>query len=126
MTDRMELIESALDGLAEGVAILGLEDELVFWNRAAAGITGYTGVELLMRAIPRGLGSLLEEGSQAGSGERGGLVHMRHKLGHEVQAMRRFLVLRDGLGERIGSAVVFHPAEKLDALPKYLHELILK
>jgi len=119
MTDRTELIESTLDGLAEGVAILGLEDELVFWNRAAASFTGFTGVELLTRAIPRSLGSLLavESVQPGGERERGGLVHLRHKLGHELQAMRRFLVLRDGLGERIGSAVVFHPAEMLDALP---------
>jgi diguanylate cyclase (GGDEF)-like protein len=29
----------------------------------------------------------------------------------------RALVLRDGLGERIGEAALFHPAESLDALP---------
>jgi diguanylate cyclase (GGDEF)-like protein len=29
----------------------------------------------------------------------------------------RALVLRDGLGERIGAAALFHPAESLDALP---------
>ena len=33
------------------------------------------------------------------------------------QAMARVFVLRDSLGVRIGSAVVFHPAESLDALP---------
>ena len=27
------------------------------------------------------------------------------------------MALRDGLGERIGTAAVFHPAESLDALP---------
>jgi diguanylate cyclase (GGDEF)-like protein len=31
--------------------------------------------------------------------------------------MARVFVLRDSLGVRIGSAVVFHPAESLDALP---------
>ena len=48
---------------------------------------------------------------------RGFLVHVQHKLGHEVSAMARLLVLRDGLGTRIGTAVQFHPAECLDALP---------
>jgi len=42
---------------------------------------------------------------------------VRHNLGHEVPVMARTLVLRDGLGGRIGTAVVFHPAESLDALP---------
>jgi diguanylate cyclase (GGDEF)-like protein len=45
------------------------------------------------------------------------MVHMQHKLGHNVSAMARHLVLRDGLGHRIGTAVLFHPAESLDALP---------
>jgi diguanylate cyclase (GGDEF)-like protein len=42
---------------------------------------------------------------------------MRHKLGHEMKAITRVVVLHDGLGERIGTAAVFHPAESLDALP---------
>ena len=48
---------------------------------------------------------------------RGSLVQMRHKVGHEVPVMARVLVLRDGLGARIGTGVVFHPAESIDALP---------
>jgi diguanylate cyclase (GGDEF)-like protein len=44
-------------------------------------------------------------------------VHARHRLGHELSVMTRVLVLRDGLGGRIGMAVVFHPTESLDALP---------
>jgi diguanylate cyclase (GGDEF)-like protein len=32
--------------------------------------------------------------------------------------MVRILVLRDGMGGRIGTAVLFHPAECLDALPR--------
>jgi diguanylate cyclase (GGDEF)-like protein len=38
-------------------------------------------------------------------------------LGHGVPVIARALVLRDGLGERIGAAALFHPAESLDALP---------
>ena len=42
---------------------------------------------------------------------------MRHKLGHGVPVISRTLVLRDGIGQRIGAAAVFHPALSLDALP---------
>jgi diguanylate cyclase (GGDEF)-like protein len=49
---------------------------------------------------------------------RGSLVHVRHRLGHDVPAMVRILVLRDGLGGRIGTAALFHPSESLDALPR--------
>ena len=48
---------------------------------------------------------------------RRALVHAQHKLGHAVPAITRVLVLRDGLGGRIGAAALFHPAESLDALP---------
>ena len=45
-------------------------------------------------------------------------MHAQHKLGHgPCLRSRARLVLRDGLGERIGAAVFFHPAESVDALP---------
>jgi diguanylate cyclase (GGDEF)-like protein len=112
MSDRMAILESALDSLPEGIVLFGVEGEVVFWNQSAAAITGYMGVDVVGRAVPEGLELLLP--TNAG---RGMPVRARHKLGHEVQVISRALVLRDGLGERIGMAALFHPAESLDALP---------
>jgi diguanylate cyclase (GGDEF)-like protein/PAS domain S-box-containing protein len=125
MTDRTELIEAALDSLPEGIALLGDRGEVMFWNRAAEAISGYASVELLTRPIPEGLEELLLDGTRYGNLQQdlkpqpghGAVVHARHKLGHNVQAIARMLILRDGLGGRIGTAVVFHPAANLDALP---------
>jgi diguanylate cyclase (GGDEF)-like protein/PAS domain S-box-containing protein len=119
MTDRTELFEAALDSIPEGIALLGAEGWVMFWNRAAEAITGYASVDLLARPIPEALEALLLDGAEHGSIQpaRGALVHARHKLGHSVQAIARNRVLRDGMGGRIGTAVVFHPAEGLDALP---------
>jgi len=120
MAYRPELLESALDGMQEGIALYGMEGEVAFWNQAADAVTGYAAVEVIGRAAPRGLellspeSALLKNLDETG---RGALVKARHKLGHELQLMARMLVLRDGLGERIGAAIVFHPAESLDALP---------
>jgi diguanylate cyclase (GGDEF)-like protein len=50
--------------------------------------------------------------------ERGFLARVRHKLGHEISVIVRNLALRDGLGKRIGSGILFRPAERLDALPR--------
>ncbi len=125
MTDRAELLEAALDSLPEGIALLGEEHDVVFWNRAAEAITGHAGLELVGRPVPEMLKTLLDRcapsvdadpGSDCQSG-RGFLAHARHKLGHDVSTMARVLVLRDVLGSNIGAAVVFHPAESLDALP---------
>jgi PAS domain S-box-containing protein/diguanylate cyclase (GGDEF)-like protein len=124
MADRTEILEAALDSYPEGIALLDLEGQLVVWNRAAEAITGYTSVDLLGRPSPAALEPLLTgrhpEEQKSGKGVRAGggaLVHLEHKLGQDVPAIMRTQVLRDGLGERIGMQIVFHPAERLDALP---------
>ncbi len=120
MADRTELLESALDSMQDGIALFGMGGEVAFWNQAAEATTGYAAVEVMGRTLPHGLESLAPQCAlqkQQTEPCCGVLVNARHKLGHEMQVMTRVLVLRDGLGERIGIAVVFHPAESLDALP---------
>ncbi|MGB6746376.1 MAG: diguanylate cyclase [Terracidiphilus sp.] len=121
MIDRTELLETALDSLPDGIAVFGVKNEVVLWNHAAEAITGYAGMDLLKRPIPEVLEPLLQSGPRpveiATHAGRGALLRVRHKLGHEVPVMARALVLRDGMGGRIGMAAVFHPAESLDALP---------
>jgi diguanylate cyclase (GGDEF)-like protein/PAS domain S-box-containing protein len=125
MADRTELIEAALDSIPEGIALLGERGEVMFWNRAAEAISGYPSVELLMRPIPAGLEELLLDGTLCGTLQQdlkpqvghGTVVHAQHKLGHNIQAIARIVVLRDGLGGRIGTAVAFHSATNVDALP---------
>jgi diguanylate cyclase (GGDEF)-like protein/PAS domain S-box-containing protein len=121
MSDRTELLESALDSLPDGVGVFSEADEVIWWNPAAEAITGFAGMDLLQRPIPEMLEPLLQNGPRAievmNQAGRGTLVRVRHKLGHEVAVMARALVLRDGMGERIGMAAVFHSAESLDSLP---------
>jgi diguanylate cyclase (GGDEF)-like protein/PAS domain S-box-containing protein len=125
MSDRTDLLEAALDCLPDGFASMGLDGRLAFWNRAAEAITGYAAVELLGRPASQALEQLIVGGSRHWIHQtdaetapgRGSLLQMRHRLGHELPVMVRVLVLRDGLGERIGTAATFHPAERLDALP---------
>ena len=126
MADRTELLESALDSIQEGIALFGLRGDVVFWNQAAEETTGYPGVDLMGREVPHGLESLAPENTlqtewRPGPGmhfSNGVLTKTRHKLGHDVPIIARTRPLRDVLGERIGTAVVFHPAESLDALPR--------
>ena len=126
MTDRSELVEAALDVLPNGIAVAGEEGRVVFWNRAAEAITGYGSAGMLGRPVREALEELVVGGahewtrqtnaeSQPGHGV---LLHVRHRLGHNVPAMVHLLVLRDGLGARFGAAAVFHPTESLDALPR--------
>ena len=124
MADRMELLESALNSLPDGIALLDQGGQLVLWNEAAEAITGYGSADLRAAAVLEALQPLLDPPFhgrlQAGAGsapERGALVRARHKLGHDLPLIARTLVLHDGLGERVGLASLFHPAQRLDALP---------
>jgi diguanylate cyclase (GGDEF)-like protein/PAS domain S-box-containing protein len=125
MTDRTELLEAALDGLPEGIALLDDVCELVFWNQAAESITGYPALEVVCHSIQETLDPLLgccgsQDGGQGGSRleqEHGSLVHARHKLGHDLTVMARPILLHDAGGSRIGSVILFHPAKSLDSLP---------
>jgi diguanylate cyclase (GGDEF)-like protein/PAS domain S-box-containing protein len=125
MTDLAEMMAAALDTRSDGIALLGIESEVVFWNRSAEAITGYASIELLSRPVSAPLESLLLDSELQGdlppgtapSPIRGAIVELRHKLGHMVPAIARRVILRDALGQSIGTAVVFHPAQQLDALP---------
>ena len=125
MADRAELLEVALDSIPEGVALLGGEGQIMLWNRSAEAITGYASPDLLSRQAPEPLEPLLLAGARLvniepdAGGQLGHrtLVHALHKLGHDVPVMARYFVLRDGMGGRMGMAVLFHPADSLDALP---------
>lgn len=122
MSDRVELLEAALNALPDGMALLGEEGVLRFWNHAAEEITGYAAMDLLGRPVPEPLaplvlGSDAASDAQSAHPGRGALVQARHRLGHEIPAIARIQVLRDALGNRIGTAAAFHPADSLDALP---------
>ena len=120
MAERVELLESAFDNLQAAVALFTTGGDVALWNRAAEAVTGYPSIEVMSRSLPRGLEPLTAERAlhrECGNSGRGMLVKVRHKLGHEIQLMMHAHLLRDGLGERIGTALLFHPAEDLDALP---------
>lgn len=125
MTDRTELLEAALDSLPDGIALAGQEGQVMYWNRAAEDITGHSGTLIVGHPVREVLESLIMGGARQWTSQmdndphsgRGSLVLARHKLGHQLPVMARILVLRDGIGERAGMAVVFHPASRLDALP---------
>lgn len=124
MADREELVEAALEVYPEGLALVDVEERVVFWNRAAELLTGHAGAQLVGRALPGRLEALVRGRCAASETTRGGLdadggllVHVQHLRGHDVPAVARRVALRDGLGARIGTAVAFHAAERLEALP---------
>ena len=123
--DRCVLMEAALESFSEGVALLDCDGRVVFWNHAAEQVTGFAGIDVVSRASPFGLEQLLapsdperqDEVSPYARAQRQVLVRARGRSGQELPLMMRRAILRDGLGERIGAAILFHFAESLDTLP---------
>ncbi len=125
MADREDLMEAALEVYPEGLALLDGDGRVVLWNRAAEAVTGYARAGVLGRPLPCALAPLADCRDYEGTPEprngpqlgRGSLVHAQHAEGHDVAAISRKVILRDDLGARIGTAAVFHPAERTMALP---------
>ncbi len=55
MIDRIAMLEAALDLMDEGVAVLDERSNLVFWNKAAASLTGHRCADLLSLPCPQDL-----------------------------------------------------------------------
>ncbi|HEY6489878.1 MAG TPA: diguanylate cyclase [Terracidiphilus sp.] len=125
MLDRNDLMEAALESFPEGLALLGPEEVVTFWNRAAEKITGYPSMEMVTRPLPEGLDTLLYDAIPAEAREphagplpeRGILIHALHRSGLDLLLMTRAVILRDALGERVGKAAIFHAATGVDSLP---------
>lgn len=124
MAERAELLESVLENLPDGLAVMDLEGRVNCWNQAAQAMTGYSAVEMVGRIAPYGMEPLLYPctdcepmGLDDHPSGKWSLINARHKLGHMLQVIGLCRVLRDDMGTRIGSAVMFHPAAGLDALP---------
>ena len=125
VADRSELLESALDALAEGAAIADLDGKVVFWNGAAEIMTGYgacdvigkTVRQIVERLVAGGIPQWVRMTDEESSRVNGNVIRIRHAFGYEFPVLARVLILRDGLGGRIGSEAVFHPADNIDALP---------
>jgi len=115
-----EILEAALEAMEEGVAVLDAELRVLFWNHAAAAISGYQSAEMLSRGLPA---TFYQEDPHAEVPHLIGAidwplpVHLLHHQGHAVPAMLRRTPLRDALGKRFGTLLRFHVVEEIDVLP---------
>ncbi len=84
----------------------------------SAAVKEYTGPKYSGQMyVQKGISFDPSEAPEQPGAERGVLVHIKHHLGHVLPAMLRNLPLRDDLGKRIGSVLLFRPVEDLDAIP---------
>lgn len=119
--DRAEIIESALDSLPLPVLVLNRQERPVFWNRSAEALTGYPSSDIIGRPLPPGLSILTQDPCPESTPPDHRLgaapVLAQHKNGSDVPVTARILMLRDGLGRRIGKATLFPAGDHGNALP---------
>lgn len=61
MSDRLEMLEGTLDLMEEGVAVLDEQSNILFWNAAAASLTGYLPSDVVCQRCPKDLYRIDEE-----------------------------------------------------------------
>lgn len=55
MGDRMAMLEATLDLMEEGISVLDEQSKVVYWNKAACVLTGYSAVDVIGRPCPEEL-----------------------------------------------------------------------
>ena len=122
--------KEVLDSIADGVYFLDLDHTIIYWNKAAERLTGYTAGEVIGRSCRD---NLLRHVDDAGrelclgrcpmsSTMTDGRpcevsVFLHHKLGHRVPVVVRASPMRDDSGKIVGAVEVFSDNGKsLDVL----------
>jgi len=109
MSDRIEMLEATLDLMDGGVAILDDRSYVLFWNDAAATLTGYLAREVLSQPCPEGLYHV-DEAHQGRAGA--GSPECRQR--EPADTASQFSSLRAGHAERIALLEVPYEGEKAD------------
>jgi len=134
MLEDSELFRAALDALESGVYIVDRERRILFWNRMAERITGYTAAEVMGRLCRDNLlvdcredgrvqcleSCPLKETLQDGT-PRTASLFLRHKQGHRLPVHVTTSVLRDAEGRAVGGVEAFteqtlSPERRLDQM----------
>jgi len=127
---------SFLENHCDGVYITDSDRRIVFWNREAERISGYTAAEVTGSCCAENILIHVDEQGQAlctlacplkhamSDGEsRRAEVFLHHKQGHRVPVTVCVTPIRDELGQVIGAAEVFHDNAACQAEQEIIAEL---
>ena len=93
LTERLEMLGATLDLLDEGVAVLDTVSRVVYWNTAAATLTGHLRMNLLSRPCPSDLYKVAEDHRCSASAcDCGAPVSLVEKsLGEKSAAVKEYI-----------------------------------
>jgi diguanylate cyclase (GGDEF)-like protein/PAS domain S-box-containing protein len=124
------LFKEIIDSLFDGVYYVDLDRTILYWNKGAERLTGYSSLEmvgtncwdnLLMHVDCKGVGLCqngcpLHKSIQSGSQSEED-VYLHHKDGHRVPVRVQVTPVRDSQGSIIGAIEAFRDnSEKINAL----------
>lgn len=126
----IDFYKHLLDSLYDGVYFVDTDREIVYWNRGAERITGYSGSEvigtrcwdgILMHVDQKG-NNLCREGCPLAKTISSGTateaeIYLHHKDGHRIPVLVRASPIANDAGEIIGAVEIFSDnTEKIAAL----------
>jgi diguanylate cyclase (GGDEF)-like protein/PAS domain S-box-containing protein len=130
------VFKHVVDGLPDGIYFTDRDRRIIYWNRAAEAISGYTAREVLgKRCSDNFLMHVDESGCQLCEGDcplshtlAEGLPHradvyLHHKSGHRVPVEVRVRPIWGGNGEVVGAMEIFNDNSRQKALRERAKEL---
>lgn len=130
------LVRTILENLSEAVCAFDLERHIIYWNRGAERVSGFTAAEALGRKCSGGILIHCDDRGQSVCGDACMLrsaindrvtidaqLYVRHKHGHRVPVEVRFAPLIDKDDQVVGALQVFREGTVGAAVTQRIREL---
>ena len=127
--------KTILENLNDGVYLVDCDRKILYWNKGAENISGYTSSEVLGKRCSDNISHINEHGIQlcmtecplaktvTDSISREMNLYIRHKTGHRIPVLARTTPLRDSLEHVIGAIEVFTDNSPKLAITQKIKEL---
>ena len=127
--------KTILENLFDGVYFVDCDRKILYWNKGAENITGYTSSEVIGKRCSDNINHVDDYGIQlcmttcplaktvADSMPREMNLYIRHKKGHRVPVLIRTIALRHSLGRVIGAVEIFSDSSPKLAITQKIKEL---
>ena len=127
--------KTILENLFDGVYFVDCDRKILYWNKGAENITGYTSSEVIGKRCSDNINHVDDYGVQlcmttcplaktvADSMPREINLYIRHKKGHRVPVLVRTTTLQDSQGKVVGAVEIFSDNTPKLAITQRIKEL---
>lgn len=135
--ERLMDFRNILENLFEGIYCVDAQRKIVFWNRGAERITGYSAAEVLGSSCSENIlvhvdeegrnlciaGCPLSETIETGRHHTEGRIFLHHKNGHRVPVSVSVSVIRDAGGRQVGAIEIFREDHEVSHDERFIEDL---